>query len=230
MQTEPAQYARRVYRRSTKRTARLPACRVCSLRSDACELISNLSNSDGLGRGRKQVKQNLESLTGHSGDCGIEYGPPQHEKSAHWIGYFDLAYETAQPSGECTDSRAVAVPVADPAARYVRIGYRPRESQRFSRSKSSISGRIRSSCCRSASITATYGAEEARMPSMQAVLRPRRPIRLMQRTRPMGSRDIANIGGRSVRRIVVNKNDLPVDPTKHDIEAIYQERNVVLFR
>ncbi len=68
------------------------------------------------------------------------------------------------------------------------------------------------------------------MPSMQAVLRPRRPIRLMQRTRPMGSRDIANIGGRSVRRIVVNKNDLPVDPTKHDIEAIYQERNVVLFR
>src|SRR5262249_25296212 len=46
---------------------------------------------------------------------------------------------------------------------------------------------------------------------------------------PMGLRDIANVGCRSVRRIVVNKNDLPVRSTKHDIEAIYQERNVVSF-
>src|SRR5712664_1013897 len=43
-----------------------------------------------------------------------------------------------------------------------------------------------SSCCRSASITARYGAELASIPSMHAEARPRLPIRWTQRTR--GSR------------------------------------------
>ena len=52
-----------------------------------------------------------------------------------------------------------------------------------SRIRASIFGRMVSSCCRSASITATTGAEEASMPSMQAPARPRRLTRRRQRTR-----------------------------------------------
>ena len=47
-------------------------------------------------------------------------------------------------------------------------------------------GRRVSSCCRSPSITAMNGAEEASAPSITAEARPRRPMRRMQRTR--GSR------------------------------------------
>jgi hypothetical protein len=39
-----------------------------------------------------------------------------------------------------------------------------------------------SSCCKSASITATIGAEVARMPSTQALDSPRRPMRCKART------------------------------------------------
>ena len=58
------------------------------------------------------------------------------------------------------------------------------------RSFVSICGRIRSSCCKSASITATTGALEASMPSMQAPARPRRLTRRRQRTRE-SSREIS---------------------------------------
>ena len=54
-----------------------------------------------------------------------------------------------------------------------------------SRSVSSMRGRIVSSCCRSASMTARNGASVASMPSMQADERPRRPIRRITRTRGM---------------------------------------------
>ena len=58
-------------------------------------------------------------------------------------------------------------------------------SRSRSRSVSSMRGRMVSSCCRSASMTATNGASVASMPSMQADERPRRPIRRITRTRGM---------------------------------------------
>ena len=48
---------------------------------------------------------------------------------------------------------------------------------------SSMAGNRVSSCCRSASMTATKGAEDDRMPSMQAPESPLRPMRRMTRTR-----------------------------------------------
>src|SRR6267143_4306481 len=74
---------------------------------------------------------------------------------------------------------AASAPVLPPCM--YRLATTMSAASRFAASSSF--GTSVSSCCRSASITATYGAELASIPSMHAEARPRLPMRWRQRTR-----------------------------------------------
>src|SRR4029453_10077303 len=85
---------------------------------------------------------------------------------------------------------------------------------------------MRSSCCRSASITAITGVVEARAPSTTADDSPRRPIRrvILTRRAAWGSRGKKSRG--AVRRAVIYKNPFPLDPSQGDAQLFQQRLDI----
>ncbi len=92
---------------------------------------------------------------------------------------------------------------------------------------SSMAGMIRSSCCKSASITSRNGELAASMPSTAAEANPRRPIRWTTRIRRSCCARERAAAAVAVHGIVIYDNGFVVDPGQRGGQ-VRHERNQVL--